>query len=179
MIVFGCDDFDIGFQRRYHYEQKLACLQWKVDIRDVIVTCSNMKDSAWPSVALSQVAADCRSLSKSAMGSGNNNNSNGSLPASDSPDGLPLPVAMGLTNGDFHQHQHQPSVVDVALKRAYTRTGRYKGNVVAVKALSAKNIDLTRNICKELKQVMICLHSACNNYLCILWQAKRNFQTKP
>lgn len=39
-------------------------------------------------------------------------------------------------------------------KRAYTRIGLYKGNIVAIKQLHKKSIDLTRSIRKELKQVI-------------------------
>lgn len=38
-------------------------------------------------------------------------------------------------------------------KRAYTKIGLYKGNIVAIKLLKKKSVDLTRSIRKELKQV--------------------------
>lgn len=38
-------------------------------------------------------------------------------------------------------------------KRAYTRIGLYKGNIVAIKQIRKKSVDLTRSIRKELKQV--------------------------
>lgn len=40
-------------------------------------------------------------------------------------------------------------------KRAYTRIGLYKGNIVAIKQIRKKSVDLTRSIRKELKQVIV------------------------
>lgn len=40
-------------------------------------------------------------------------------------------------------------------KRAYTKIGLYKGNIVAIKLLKKKSVDLTRSIRKELKQVRV------------------------
>jgi hypothetical protein len=40
--------------------------------------------------------------------------------------------------------------VDLDVKRLYIRTGSYKCNVVAIKTiLSTKNVNFTKNICKE------------------------------
>ncbi|EFX69540.1 hypothetical protein DAPPUDRAFT_62171 [Daphnia pulex] len=100
----------IGFaSRHYCYEYKLACLLWKVDIREFIIT--NSKD----------IINDCPQSS--------------SLAAEDSPS------------------------VDLGVKRLYIRTGSYKGNVVAIKAISStKNVNFTKNICKELKQMTSIRH---------------------
>lgn len=38
-------------------------------------------------------------------------------------------------------------------KRAYTTIGLYKGNIVAIKSLKKKSVDLTRSVRKELKQI--------------------------
>ncbi|EFX89873.1 hypothetical protein DAPPUDRAFT_39825, partial [Daphnia pulex] len=94
--------------RHYRYEHKLACLLWKVDIREVIIT--NFPDSINdpPSSALT-VSSD-------------------------------IPVT-------------RDPIGDLGLKRVYTRTGSYKGNLVAIKAISHKNVDLTRNVRKELKEM--------------------------
>jgi guanylate cyclase len=41
----------------------------------------------------------------------------------------------------------------------YIRTGSYKGNVVAIKAISStKNVNFTNNMCKELKQMTSIRH---------------------
>jgi len=42
---------------------------------------------------------------------------------------------------------------ELSHKRAYTCIGLYRGNIVAIKPLYKKSIDITRNIRKELKQV--------------------------
>lgn len=44
---------------------------------------------------------------------------------------------------------------EIAPKRAYTNIALYKGNIVAVKIIHKKSVDLTRSIRKELKQVNI------------------------
>jgi hypothetical protein len=46
---------------------------------------------------------------------------------------------------------------ELSHKRAYTRIGLYRGNIVAIKLLHKRSIDITRNIRKELKQV-ICIY---------------------
>ena len=38
---------------------------------------------------------------------------------------------------------------------AFCKVGVYKGNIVAIKTLNKRSVDLTRNIRKELKQVGI------------------------
>ncbi|XP_046651148.1 guanylate cyclase 32E-like isoform X2 [Daphnia pulicaria] len=124
--------------RHYRYEHKLACLLWKVDIREVIIT--NFPDSINdpPSSALT-VSSDIPVTRRSLLGFGghhgsnNNNSSNGSIG--------PTPGVKGDPIGDL------------GLKRVYTRTGSYKGNLVAIKAISHKNVDLTRNVRKELKEM--------------------------
>lgn len=70
--------------RHYRYEHKLACLLWKVDIREVIIT--NFPDSINdpPSSALT-VSSDIPVTRRSLLGFGghhgsnNNNSSNGSI----------------------------------------------------------------------------------------------------
>jgi len=42
---------------------------------------------------------------------------------------------------------------ELSHKRAYTCIGLYRGNIVAIKPLYKRSIDITRNIRKELKQV--------------------------
>ena len=69
-------------------------------------------------------------------GSSNNNNSNGDI---------------------CHKNSTSDFAVDLGLKRAYTRIGFFKGNIVAIKSITRKHVDLTRNIRKELKQVRISL----------------------
>ena len=42
---------------------------------------------------------------------------------------------------------------ELSHKRAYTCIGLYRGNIVAIKPVYKRSIDITRNIRKELKQV--------------------------
>lgn len=46
-----------------------------------------------------------------------------------------------------------PPPQDLETRRAYTTIAMYRGNIVAVKRLHKKSIDVTRAIRKELKQV--------------------------
>lgn len=45
------------------------------------------------------------------------------------------------------------AVVDVDVKQVFTQIGAYKGNIVAIKRIRKKHVDLTRNVRKELKIV--------------------------
>lgn len=128
--------------RRYRYEHKLACLLWKVDIREVIITCSDLNEVGSPGVPFSNVVSQ-RELLMTFAG-GNNNNSS---------DSLGPPVDASSTDNIT-----SVGATDVPMIRAYTCAGRYKGNAVAIKAFNAKNVDLTRNIRKELKQVKFSTH---------------------
>lgn len=112
-----------------------------MDIRDVVITCSDLNEVGSPAVPFSNVVSQ-RELLMTFAG-GNNNNSS---------DSLGPPVDASSTDNITGSGEFQ-SVADVSMTRAYTRVGRYKGNAVAIKAFSAKNVDLTRNIRKELKQV--------------------------
>ncbi|CAG9824690.1 unnamed protein product, partial [Phaedon cochleariae] len=100
--------------KHYRYEQKLACLLWKIDMKDVII-----------------IPTETTELS--------NENKN-------------------MIRVCRHSVFHAPtsSIVDVSEqspKRAYTTIGLYKGNIVAIKYLHKRSVDLTRSIRKELKQI--------------------------
>ncbi|KAK9883749.1 hypothetical protein WA026_001938 [Henosepilachna vigintioctopunctata] len=100
--------------RHYRYEQKLACLLWKIEMKDVTIIPTETAEIS--SKSMIQV---CRySLFQAPTSS-----------FIDISDGSP--------------------------KRAYTRIGLYKGNIVAIKLLKRRTVDLTRSIRKELKQVCI------------------------
>ncbi len=45
------------------------------------------------------------------------------------------------------------SQVDLDLRQVFTQVGTYKKGIVAVKRVNKKNVDLTRNVRKELKVV--------------------------
>ncbi|KAJ8974726.1 hypothetical protein NQ317_000392 [Molorchus minor] len=103
--------------KHYRYEQKLACLLWKIDMKDVTIIPTETTDNEIPSRNKNMIRV-CR-----------------------------------------HSVFHAPtssSIVDISEqspKRAYTTIGLYKGNIVAIKYLHKRHVDLTRSIRKELKQI--------------------------
>ncbi|XP_034243092.1 guanylate cyclase 32E, partial [Thrips palmi] len=104
--------------KHYRYEQKLACLLWKVDSRDITLIPSG-SDTANKSMV-------CRRsvLRPSAPGS-----------------------VAEATAGALDADGGDPRVL------AHTHVGLYKGNIVAVKYVHKRSLDLTRSIRKELKQI--------------------------
>ena len=115
----------------------MACLLWKVDIREVEFIYLDHNDQS-PSPHISQVVKRQSLLMFGGHGHGSSNNNN--------------------SNGDIcHKNSTSDFAVDLGLKRAYTRIGFFKGNIVAIKSITRKHVDLTRNIRKELKQVRISL----------------------
>ncbi|XP_063601138.1 guanylate cyclase 32E-like [Penaeus indicus] len=92
--------------RHYRYEQRLACLLWKIDMREVTI----LND---PAKVPSHAPA--------------NNNTN---------------VLWGGVDGPLEV----PRV-------SYCKMGVYKNNIVAVKPVKKRNVDLTRSIRKELQQM--------------------------
>ncbi|KAB0794058.1 hypothetical protein PPYR_13678 [Photinus pyralis] len=100
--------------KHYRYEQKLACLLWKIDMKDVTIIPTESGESANRSKNMIQI---CRhSVFQSATRSAS-------------------------------------EVVESSPKVAYTTIGLYKGNIVAIKRIHKKSVDLTRSIRKELKQI--------------------------
>ena len=120
--------------RHYHYEHKLACLLWKVDIREVVIANSDNLSLDLPASSLtaSNSVVTRQSLLMTFGHDGSTSSSTSSL---DGP--------RGKTN----------EACDLGLKRTFTRTGSYRGNIVAIKAICHKGVDLTRNIRKELKEM--------------------------
>ncbi len=125
--------------RHYCYEYKLACLLWKVDIREFIIT--NSKDiinDCPQSSSLAAVTSDphgARGPIIAFCGQSSRRNSSSAGPGSSSSGGV---------------KEDSPSV-DLGVKRLFIRTGSYKVNVVAIKAISStKNVNFTKNMCKEL-----------------------------
>jgi guanylate cyclase len=112
-----------------------------VDIREVLIT--NYKDITSDTLQSCSVTSDPHGASSSVVTfcdqNGQNNNSSSSVEASS-----------GL--------REDWSSVDLGVKRLYTKTGSYKGNVVAIKTISTKNANFTKNICKELKQMTSIRH---------------------
>lgn len=47
------------------------------------------------------------------------------------------------------------SQVDIDLRQTFTEVGTYKGSIVAIKKINKRHVDLTRNVRKELKNVII------------------------
>ncbi|XP_044272562.1 guanylate cyclase 32E [Tribolium madens] len=98
--------------KHYRYEHKLACLLWKIDMRDVTI-----------------IPTETTELSNKSM----------------------IQVCR-------HSVFQAPSssiaeLAESSPKRAYTDIGLYKGNIVAIKYLKKRSVDLTRSIRKELKQI--------------------------
>ncbi|XP_057374739.2 guanylate cyclase 32E-like isoform X2 [Daphnia carinata] len=117
--------------RHYCYAHKLACLLWKVDTREIIITASPADITDMPDHYVA------RSLTGHHHGR-NTNNSPGEDKGSPGKD--------------------DSSTIDQGMKRFYTRTGSYKGNVVAIKTIHAKSLSFTNNIRKELKQMSALRH---------------------
>nr|XP_027233545.1 atrial natriuretic peptide receptor 2-like [Penaeus vannamei] len=92
--------------RHYRYEQRLACLLWKIDMREVTILNDPAKVPSHAPV---------------------NNNTN---------------LLWGGVDGQLEV----PRV-------SYCKMGVYKNNIVAVKPVKKRNVDLTRSIRKELQQM--------------------------
>ncbi|CAL4076247.1 unnamed protein product, partial [Meganyctiphanes norvegica] len=99
--------------RHYWYEHKLACLLWKIDMKDVKIINSEM-----PSAMLGNTVQVCRGS---------------------------LVFGGGTTSGEGGQSE-TPWF-------AYCNIGLFKGNIIAIKTVKKKSVDLTRNIRMELKQI--------------------------
>ncbi|CAD7079002.1 unnamed protein product [Hermetia illucens] len=91
--------------KHYRYEQTLACLLWKVDMKEV--TLINVENNELGGRSKNLIQTCRHSLT---------------------------------TGGDTS-------------KRAYTTIGLYRGNIVAIKKVYKKSVDITRSIRKELKQM--------------------------
>ncbi|GAB0097290.1 Guanylate cyclase [Sergentomyia squamirostris] len=92
--------------KHYRYEQTLACLLWKVDLKEVTFITTEHPD---PAVRSKNLVQTCRH-------------------------------SLITGGGDTS-------------KRAYTTIGLYRGNIVAVKRIHKRSVDITRTIRKELKQM--------------------------
>ncbi|XP_035915374.1 guanylate cyclase 32E isoform X1 [Anopheles stephensi] len=106
VVILFMAIFTIILFKHYRYEQTLACLLWKVDMKDVILITS--------------------------------------------PDAL---YNNELRKNLVCQQSIMVNNAGDANKRAYTTIGLYRGNIVAIKYLHKRSIDITRNIRKELKQM--------------------------
>ncbi|KAK3913296.1 Guanylate cyclase 32E [Frankliniella fusca] len=102
--------------KHYRYEQKLACLLWKVDSRDITLIPAGGNEAP---VNKSMVCR--RSVLRT------------------------VPAGLGSLALGGEQSGGGP--------RAHTHIGLYKGNIVAVKYVYKRSLDLTRSIRKELKQI--------------------------
>lgn len=124
---------EMYFVRHYRYEQKLACLLWKVDIREVIFAGLDVYESPTQQSTPNNVSNKRSFFDIIGHGRhGNNNNSKSEL---------------------CTKKKSSVFAIDFGLKRAYTRIGLFRGSIVAIKSINRKYIELTRNERKELKQV--------------------------
>ncbi|XP_062545838.1 guanylate cyclase 32E [Armigeres subalbatus] len=99
--------FAVILFKHYRYEQTLACLLWKVEMKDVTIIGS--PELMYGNDTKKKLTQVCRQSI--------------------------------LANGS-----------DTS-KRAFTNIGLYRGNIVAIKYLHKRSVDITRTICKELKQM--------------------------
>ncbi|XP_046988319.1 guanylate cyclase 32E-like [Schistocerca americana] len=100
--------------RHYRYEHKLACLLWKIDMKDVTIIPTESAESSGGNRSMIRV---CH-------------------------------------NSVFHDPESlMGEQTEASPKRAYTKIGLYKGNIVAIKPVYKRSIDITRSIRKELKQI--------------------------
>ncbi|XP_058056782.1 guanylate cyclase 32E [Anopheles bellator] len=106
VVILFMAIFTVILFKHYRYEQTLACLLWKVDMKDVILITS--------------------------------------------PDAL---YNNELRKNLVCQQSIMLNSAPETNKRAYTTIGLYRGNIVAIKYLHKRSVDITRNIRKELKQM--------------------------
>ncbi|XP_050503369.1 guanylate cyclase 32E [Diabrotica virgifera virgifera] len=106
--------------RHYRYEQKLACLLWKIDMKDVTIIPTETTEIESQNMKMIRV---CRHS-----------------------------IFQPPTSSSIGEVSDQPA------KRAHTTIGIYKGNIVAIKYLHKRSVDLTRSIRKELKQIREARH---------------------
>ncbi|XP_052864300.1 guanylate cyclase 32E [Anopheles cruzii] len=106
VVILFMAIFTVILFKHYRYEQTLACLLWKVDMKDVILITS--------------------------------------------PDAL---YNNELRKNLVCQQSIMLNSAPESNKRAYTTIGLYRGNIVAIKYLHKRSVDITRNIRKELKQM--------------------------
>lgn len=64
----------------------------------------------------------------------------------------------------YRQSGSRSLMPEVSPKRAYTHIGLYKGNIVAIKPIHKRSLDITRSIRKELKQVKKTVSVGSKNY---------------
>lgn len=97
--------------RHYRYEHRLACLLWKIDMRDVKVINTEIPSFGHTKNNTIQVY-------RQSLFAGGGNESQAEAP-----------------------------------RMSYCKMGLYKGNIVAIKHIEKRSVDLTRSIRKELKQM--------------------------
>ncbi|CAN8008207.1 unnamed protein product, partial [Ixodes pacificus] len=125
--------------RHYHYEYKLARLLWKVDMEDVITLRTNSEYS----LQNIKNTINYQGFDVTRLGFA-------------FPDEHQLRKFDRRLHGPHHKGSSSVQDHDTGANsagRARPRVGFYKGNVVFIKPIFKKNIDLTRSIRKELIEV--------------------------
>uniref|UniRef100_A0A147BCC9 Guanylate cyclase n=1 Tax=Ixodes ricinus TaxID=34613 RepID=A0A147BCC9_IXORI len=133
-LVFGIFAF-----RHYHYEYKLARLLWKVDMEDVITLRTNSEYS----LQNIKNTINYQGFDVTRLGFA-------------FPDEHQLRKFDRRLHGPHHKGSSSVQDHDTGVNsagRARPRVGFYKGNVVFIKPIFKKSIDLTRSIRKELIEV--------------------------
>lgn len=150
--------------RHYRYEQKLACLLWKVDAKDIILpktnseyTLQNLRNTinvrASPPNVPERVFRYARGVRLICV-------SHLQFQGIDTTRYASFNASIEAITGPKHSDSLSSGGHDVesGARQAHSSSGIgfYKGNVVFMKRVYKKNIDLTRNIRKELIQVKTC-----------------------
>ncbi|XP_073822176.1 guanylyl cyclase at 32E [Musca autumnalis] len=106
--------------KHYRYEQTLAGLLWKIDMKDVTIINMDNANDYNNTLKNKNIYQICRQSI--------------------------------LTGGDTN-------------KKAFTNIGLYRGNIVAMKRVYKKSVDITRSIRKELKQMRELRHENIINFI--------------
>ncbi|KAI1301287.1 Guanylate cyclase 32E [Halotydeus destructor] len=132
--------------RYYRYEQKLACLLWKVDVKDVVL----LRTSSTCSLQNHWNTINFQGIDLSRYASFNTSSSSSSSSA--------------LVTGKDEPYL-ETQIGSQSPLQGCSNVGFYKGNVVFMRRVYKKSIDLTRNIRKELIQVREMRHENINPFI--------------
>ncbi|RWS26175.1 guanylate cyclase 32E-like protein [Leptotrombidium deliense] len=125
--------------RHYRYEHKLACLLWKVDIREI----KSLRRKCDYPIECSK--SNINLIEREKLHVKDRRSS-------------PSPVSVRLEKGEENEIEGNTICSD-------ENVGRYKGNLVFVRRVNKKNIDLTRTIRKELIQMRDLRHENINPFI--------------
>ncbi|XP_064641678.1 speract receptor-like isoform X2 [Lineus longissimus] len=131
--------------RNWKYEQDLAKMLWRVDWKDVVTK--------------EKHHALCQNLNS----------------LNDSNTGNKANAGNAMTRMSSHIRSSLMSLEsqggDLELRHSFCQVGTYKGNLVAVKRVAKKSVDLTRNVQKELKLLKDIRHDNLTQFIgaCVMY----------